>query len=81
MVAISVIIAVYKRADWLSICLAALQQQRALFPWELIIVDDGSPNQQEIDQTIEGWSPPDSCSFQLLRKKWRAGSRPEFWGG
>lgn len=65
----SVIIAVYKRADWLSICLAALQQQRVLFPWELIIVDDGSPNQREIYQTVTGWRPPDMCSFQLLRKK------------
>lgn len=49
----SVVIPVYRRADWLSKCLAALHRQEQAGAFEIVIVDDGSPNAEEIRGVVE----------------------------
>jgi GT2 family glycosyltransferase len=49
----SIVIPVYKRADWLSKCMAALQRQEYAGGFETVIIDDGSPNEEEIAAAIE----------------------------
>lgn len=64
----SVIIPVYKRADWLKKSLLALQRQTFFTGnWEVIVIDDGSPNEDEIRQAVEFIA--EECSFQLIFKR------------
>lgn len=50
---VSIVIPVYKRAEWLSKCIAALQQQEYAGTFETVIIDDGSPNEDEIADVIK----------------------------
>lgn len=50
---VSIIIPVFKRAEWLRKCIAALQRQEFLHVFQIIIVDDGSPNEAEIAATVK----------------------------
>lgn len=65
---VSVIVPVYKRYDWLEKCLEALGRQSFQADWEVVIVDDGSPNEDQIRQTIEKIAGDFPVSLKLLRK-------------
>ena len=54
----SIVIAVYKRADWLARCLAALEKQCAADPFQAVVIDDGSPNREEIARVVQASSLP-----------------------
>lgn len=49
----SIVIPVYKRAEWLIKCLDALQKLEFAENFEVVVVDDGSPNKEEIAQAVE----------------------------
>jgi GT2 family glycosyltransferase len=49
---VSIVIPVYKRAAWLKKCIEALQKQVSAEPFEIVIVDDGSPNEDEIAEVV-----------------------------
>lgn len=49
----SVIIPVYRRADWLTKCLDALLVQVTAQPFQTVVVDDGSPNADEIRAVVD----------------------------
>jgi GT2 family glycosyltransferase len=50
----SVVIPVYRRAEWLAKCLAALGAQQGGGAFETIVVDDGSPNADAIAAVVAG---------------------------
>jgi len=50
---VSIVIPVYKRAEWLSKCIAGLQQQEYAGAFETVVIDDGSPNEAEIAAVIK----------------------------
>lgn len=52
---VSVVIPVFKRITWLERCLEALAKQDLKDEFEVVIVDDGSPNRTAIEQLIGGW--------------------------
>lgn len=66
----SVIIPVYKRADWLTKSLSALQRQTlSSGTWEAIVIDDGSPNEKEIRQVVERIAAESDYSLIFRRKQ------------
>jgi GT2 family glycosyltransferase len=48
----SIIIPVYRRTAWIGQCIEALKNQQAGACFELIVVDDGSPNVDEIEMLV-----------------------------
>lgn len=66
---VSVIIPVFKRTEWISSCLSALQQQTSDVSFEVIIVDDGSPNEAEICETVSQAMAASGLSCRFFRKE------------
>lgn len=66
---ISIIIPLYKRTGWIEKCLENIKQQNYERDFEVIVVDDGSPNETEIQKSIERYSMPENISLQYVRQK------------
>lgn len=49
---VSILIPVYRRVAWLGRCLEALAAQECQLSFEVVIVDDGSPNEQEMAAAV-----------------------------
>ncbi|MBT0664547.1 glycosyltransferase [Geobacter pelophilus] len=49
----SIVIPVFRRADWISLCLDAIGKQDFKGEYEVVIVDDGSPNRVEIENVVK----------------------------
>jgi len=64
---VSIIIPVYKRAEWIQRCLEKLAEQRFAAPFEIIVVDDGSPNAEEIGCSLEGIQEESSGIIRFLK--------------
>lgn len=54
---VSIIIPVYRRTTWIGRCLAALAVQTPAAPFEVVIVDDGSPNRADMSAVLD-----DACN-------------------
>lgn len=67
-VAVSVVIPVYKRADWLALNLKALGRQNFSSSFEVVVVDDGSPNREDIARVVEKISQKGALTVALFRK-------------
>lgn len=67
-VMVSIVVPVYKRADWLALNLAALARQHSSVSFEVIVVDDGSPNGDEIVRVVEGVCNETTLPITLLHK-------------
>lgn len=65
---VSIIIPVYKRTDWLEKCLGALSCQDFKQPFEVVVVDDGSPNGCEITKVVEEFSSSGPFEIGFYRK-------------
>jgi GT2 family glycosyltransferase len=63
---VSVVIPVFRRTAWLSKCLAGLQRQDFTGIFETVVVDDGSPNQDQIAEVVEHAR---SCGLQIIFKR------------
>ena len=68
-VLVSLVIPVYKRADWLSKNLEALVAQNYGEKFEVIVVDDGSPNGEEIRRVIDGIAANSELHLLFLQKE------------
>jgi GT2 family glycosyltransferase len=66
---VSVIIPVYRRTAWIGPCLQALAGQECSFPFEVVIVDDGSPNAAEIAAAVAAALEGTGLDASFLRKK------------
>jgi GT2 family glycosyltransferase len=66
---VSIIIPVYRRTGWLGKCLSALAQQVFDGDFEVIIVDDGSPNHDEITAIADRFRSGCPFTVELLLKK------------
>ncbi|KPJ98060.1 MAG: hypothetical protein AMK71_12055 [Nitrospira bacterium SG8_35_4] len=53
MMDVSIIIPVFQRTEWVKQCIDRLQEQEFMGTFEIILVDDGSPNAPEIEKTVE----------------------------
>jgi GT2 family glycosyltransferase len=51
----SIIIPIYRRTEWITQSLSKLQEQDFNGSFEIILVDDGSPNEKEIEKAISGY--------------------------
>lgn len=65
---VSIIIPVYKRTQWLALCLDALVHQDFEGRYEIVIVDDGSPNKGEIEAIVEPFRAAAKFSLMFFRK-------------
>lgn len=65
---VSIIIPVYKRTEWLSKCLGALACQDFEKPFEVVVVDDGSPNACEITKAVEEFTSSGLFEIGFYRK-------------
>ncbi len=50
---VSIIIPLYKRTEWIGLCIEKLLKQEYKGTYEIILVDDGSPNKIEIENVCE----------------------------
>lgn len=66
---VSIIIPVYKRTEWLGLCLDGLSKQDFPGDVEVIIVDDGSPNRVEIEMVVDPFRTSERFSLKCFRKK------------
>jgi GT2 family glycosyltransferase len=66
---VSIIIPVYKRTAWLGMCLDGLSTQDFQGSFEVIIVDDGSPNGGEIGTIADQYRSEGLLSLIFLRKE------------
>lgn len=64
----SIIIPVYKRVDWVIKCLKCLNSQSFKNKYEIIVVDDGSPNEKVIKESIEQLEFKDKITFKYLKQ-------------
>lgn len=62
---ISVIIPVYKRTTWVPLCLEALQNADTKVDFEVIIIDDGSPNVNEFEEITQRFQ--DSLNINFVK--------------
>jgi len=53
---VSIIIPVFRRTEWVGKCIDRLLEQEFRGTFEIIVVDDGSPNAPEIEKTVEHYS-------------------------
>ncbi len=77
---VSVVIPVYKRTEWLKRCLQSLNKQTLKEEFEIIIVDDGSPNQGEITEIIEGVKIRKNIHIIFLRQQNRGPAAARNYG-
>ena len=66
---ISIIIPTFKRTDWLLACLDGLKQQT--FPmenFEVIVIDDATPDQGEKEKTVRSQTYPFSFQYHVQSK-------------
>ncbi len=68
-ITLSVIVPVYRRTDWIGRCLAALASQDGPEFFEVIVVDDGSPNEQEICEAVAHAPVRPGVSVRFFRKQ------------
>ena len=66
---ISIIIPVHRRTDWIGRCLENILSQDYSGTFELIIVDDGSPNIKEMQETIDDALSGKPENTRFLRKQ------------
>jgi GT2 family glycosyltransferase len=65
----SIIIPVYKRTAWIKSCIEKLQKQGPIGRFEIIIVDDGSPNSREFQEIISGITQTNDCLLRYYQKE------------
>ena len=65
----SIIIPIYQRTNWIIKCIERLQQQDFAGEFEIIIVDDGSPNESEITAILGKFVSQDISSIKYIRNK------------
>ena len=65
---VSIIIPVYRRTEWIKKCIDRITEQDFNGTFEIIVVDDGSPNESEIRKTVEQFSKIES-TVKYLRNK------------
>jgi len=63
----SIIIPVYKRTGWITKCIESLNKQDYDGLFEVIIVDDGSPNESEVKESIIKISGQNRFKIKCLR--------------
>lgn len=66
---VSIVIPVYRRTEWIGKCIKKLTEQEFEKAFEIIIVDDGSPNESEMKSTAEMFSGPENISIKYLRNR------------
>lgn len=66
---VSIIIPLYKRIDWIGICIEKLFDQDYDGDYEIIIVDDGSPNGNVIKETCNKYIGKGDIVVKYLRNK------------
>jgi len=68
---VSIIIPVYKRLEWLGKCVEGLMAQTFGGSFEIIIVDDGSPNEPDIRAAVAGLQTAGRPAVRYLGKPHR----------
>ena len=65
----SIIIPVYKRTEWIKSCLNRVLVQESHKSFEIIIIDDGSPNCHDFELIVSGIKQRENCLLQYHKKE------------
>ncbi|MEW6067173.1 MAG: glycosyltransferase [Nitrospirota bacterium] len=65
----SIIIPIYRRTNWIIKCIESLQKQDYKGEFEIIVADDGSPNELEVKASLEKFAGMDYASIKYIRNK------------
>lgn len=68
---VSIIIPVYQRMEWIGKCIDKLVEQNQGGAFEIIVVDDGSPNGSEVQKIVELFSSKEGNRVRYLRQEQR----------
>jgi GT2 family glycosyltransferase len=68
MMDVSIIIPVFRRTEWVKKCIERLLEQEFMGEFEIIVVDDGSPNAPEIKKTVDHYLAA-AVTVRYLKKK------------
>lgn len=63
----SIIIPVFSRVDWIGKCLTKLSEQQYVRSFEIIVVDDGSPNEEQMRKVVTSFHADRNIIAQYLR--------------
>lgn len=66
---VSIIVPVFKRTEWIGRCIGALDSLTAEFFFDVVIVDDGSPNQKEIEDAVDAALAVSALPVKFFRKE------------
>lgn len=65
---VTIIIPIYRRTEWIAQCINKLRAQIFSGYFEIIIVDDGSPNQTEMQRLVESFLAQSEICIKYYRK-------------
>lgn len=65
----SIIIPIYRRTEWIKRSLFSLQEQDFNGSFEVILIDDGSPNETEIKASIDPYLKSERFQIRYVRKR------------
>ncbi len=65
---VSIIIPVYKRTEWIGRCMTCLMEQDYSGSYEILLVDDGSPNQRDIEKECQAYQGAAEVPVRYLRR-------------
>lgn len=65
---VSIVIPIYHRTEWIGKCIRGLLEQDFEGPFEIIVVDDGSPNAPKIRNLVEGFPGRENPVIRYIRK-------------
>ncbi|MEK6591244.1 MAG: glycosyltransferase family A protein [Nitrospinota bacterium] len=77
---VSIIIPVYKRTDWIEKCIEKLRGQDFEDTFEIIVIDDGSPNEMEVRKSISGHQRDGKGVIKYFRNRHRGPAAARNYG-
>jgi glycosyltransferase involved in cell wall biosynthesis len=66
---VSIIIPIYRRIEWIGKCIKRLLEQDFIGSFEVIVVDDGSPNESEIKGVLDRFSNLENPIVKYIRNR------------
>lgn len=66
---VSVIIPIFRRTEWIGKCLESLSKQNYDGNFEVLVIDDGSPNYNEIKYIVDSVKIKNRIEIKLFRKE------------
>src|SRR3990172_3474136 len=77
---VSIINPVYKRTEWIEKCIEKLRGQDFEDTFEIIVIDDGSPNELEVRKSISGYQRDEKGVIKYFRNRHRGPAAARNYG-